>query len=443
MSVKLELSIMLSLIYIYVRGNFIMGIAKEKGELPDETNKEKLIKNETNRIEVKKLLVNNPIISGVFVIAICGMFGCFVSVKCFMAKYDAKYESFESEFDSYVSETKENEKSRDEKIDDIYKNTETMIQRLENHDNRISNIENRISNIEGIFFTKDALKVDPTGNIITGISVQKIEKYNEYRLSSPVWDNNEIIAIDSNTKEKYKASDLINTNILVPYEQDGNNVLFYGKYNELNHWDGNCIINVYRNDNLILVMDAVYEDGTLKNYDQVIPYNTKSGKTAWIVSQRSCIGSDNFGKSWSYIRNDEYKKTFTDETVNNYDVITAERFKVSIGNRLEGFYQGITSDGNYNDNTGNAYLIKYNDDGTVRTLYKGGFYKGQFSDSSGDAWYITKGEDTNYMYYKGNFKYGGPYHTKNGEFKNDLSLEMINEIIGDYSFESPISWKIE
>lgn len=53
--------------------------------------------------------------------------------------------------------------------------------------------------------------------------------------------------------------------------------------------------------------------------------------------------------------------------------------------RMTQYYVGNTSDSKYNDDTGNAYLIKFDESGNVITLYTGRFRNGQLHDESGDA----------------------------------------------------------
>ena len=187
-------------------------------------------------------------------------------------------------------------------------------------------------------------------------------------------------------------------------------------------------------------MEAEYKDGTLLQYRQVIPSVTQAGKNVWVISERESNGDTNSGESWNYIRNDECVKDFDFDSVGGVDMISVEAFKSTINTPAEAYYLGDTSDGMYNDNTGQAYLVKYTEDGTVRTLYVGRFKNGQFHDNTGDAWYITRDEDTEYMYYKGIFKNGAPANNKGSIFENELSIERINEIINGKNFESDLKW---
>ena len=56
---------------------------------------------------------------------------------------------------------------------------------------------------------------------------------------------------------------------------------------------------------------------------------------------------------------------------------------------LEGHYYGIASGGNYNDDTGKAYLVTHKKDKRVQTLHQGRFRGGNTYD---------KGTDNNFKY---------------------------------------------
>ena len=100
--------------------------------------------------------------------------------------------------------------------------------------------------------------------------------------SGPLLKANGIVGSDSKTGKKYKTKNLINKKILVPYTENGQEVYFLGQYNENYHWDGNCTINVYKKNKLVLITNANYDDGELKNYRQVL----EGTNNTWIVSNR-------------------------------------------------------------------------------------------------------------------------------------------------------------
>lgn len=106
-----------------------------------------------------------------------------------------------------------------------------------------------------------------------------------------------------------------------------------------------------------------------------------------------------------------------------------------------GYYSGRTSDGYYNDDTGDAYIIKYFPDGMVKTLYVGKFVDGMFNDRTDNAWYITKEIKTDYMYYKGYFEDGEALGNATSYFEGpSLSIDRINEILKENNFKKELNW---
>lgn len=266
------------------------------------------------------------------------------------------------------------------------------------------------------------------------------DKNDACMVSSPKWGSTDIIATDSDTGEEYTAGQLIDKPLLLSYIEDGQEVYFLGQFNENNHWDGECTINVYKNDQLVLITQAIYDDGEMQSYEQVLPYTNQGEKAVWSISKRQCVGGVNAGESWSYLREKEYTKPFGLNDVTTEDILSVEKFEKYTELQLEGYYYGNTSEGTFNDESGEAYVVKYFADGTVRMLYKGFIKDGKFEDSTDNAWYIVKGEDTDYMYYKGIFKNGKPQNDAESVFKNPVSLDEINEIIDGLKFNCKLNW---
>lgn len=263
-----------------------------------------------------------------------------------------------------------------------------------------------------------------------------------YALSAPSWKNTDIIGTDRINGTVYKAEDLVESKILIPYMDDGKEVYFYGQYNENNNWSGNCIINMYKNNVLTLIMEGYYEDGNLINYKQIIPSTTNNGVDVWIVSERKNEGYYNSGESYNYFRKNNYIKDFEFDNVSTENIFDVESFTSVIDDKLEAYYHGNTSNGYYNDNTGDAYLVKYASDGiTVRMLYVGKFVNGEMDDNTGSAWYIILGYDnTNYHYYTGRFRNGNRIDEYSEKDFPIVTIEEINNIISGKEFNCELNW---
>ena len=351
---------------------------------------------------------------------------------------NGKIEKLENKIDNMESKLGKNM----DKLESIISNN---IDKVESRiSNNIDKVESRITNDvkeakEEFRTALGFIKCFPTDNGLSGMPDVNINieiKAN----SNPNWTAMQTIAIDADTGEKYHAEELINKRILMPYTENGTEVYFFGQYNSKNHWDGDCTINVYENDKLILITDAVYKDGKLQKYKQALPSFNSSGDTVWIISNRICKGKVNQGVSVSYYVDKLPDKGFNIENVEIRNIISVREFQTSLKLGIEGYYSGNTSNGKYNDDTGEAYMAKYFHDGTIKMLYRGKFKNGTLYDTSNDSWYIVKEKDTDYMYYKGPFENNTSKWKDDKYFKNHLTLDEITEFIKDYDFDCSLKW---
>lgn len=250
-----------------------------------------------------------------------------------------------------------------------------------------------------------------------------------------------VIGYRKGTDIKVTAEEISDCKVLLPYKSGDQDVFFYGQINENGRWDGNCILNTYEGDKLVLITDAVYDNGNLISCKQVFFYNLRSGQEVWAYSDY--IRKDGFGSgdTWLYIKESDCIKNLSIDDVAVEDVLSADQFKESFCHNLIAYYAGNTSDGFFNDESGNAYMAYFFEDGSVRLLYCGNFVDGTFNDSTGNAWYIVRNEKTNYMYFKGVFRNGEEVHnSKQVTLPPPLSQEQINEILGDRQFNVSLRW---
>lgn len=243
------------------------------------------------------------------------------------------------------------------------------------------------------------------------------------------FSENQTVAIDASTGEGVTISEISNQKAFYIYQDDNQEILFYGQLTEEGQWDGECLINVYENDILMNITDSVYEEGTLKSYKQVSSFVNNRGITVWSVAYRTIVGEGiSSGESYTYYKVEDCSKRFNKATEEN--LILVEDFQEKYCTIPEGYYYGQTSGGNYNDTTGESYNIKYFENGKIRTLYVGNFVDGEYCDSTGNAWYITKEKNTEYMYYTGEFAHNTATEkaTKDNS-KTELTYDQINEIL--------------
>ena len=339
-------------------------------------------------------------------------------------------------------------------IGKIEEDIASLTERSEENTLAISGINSRLILLEAQFnayiqFSDNAIsnnrEITITNNIIDSLNMEKIKCVS---VNSPVylsegrWNDSDIIAINTNGTQ-YTVGEFRYQKILIPYKNGNQEIFFYGQYNENNHWEGNCIINAYENDKLLFITEAEYSDGNIINYKQVFSYINSSGKV-WGISDRENKGEYNSGVTWNYFFENDYIKEFNFEDVVASDILSINDFKNNFDLSIESFYFGNTSNNHYNDETGNAYIVKYAKDGTVRTLYVGNFIDGAFNDHTGNACDITRYIELNtgYMYYRGNFEDNRVEDNNTGEFELNISLERIKEILNDAHLDLDLNWYI-
>lgn len=257
------------------------------------------------------------------------------------------------------------------------------------------------------------------------------------KIDSPIFERTSLVSYDTlvvkNVSDGRELSlgEVVGKKLLLPYSDENGESIFYGQISKNGNWDGHCIINTYKEDKLELITDAQFADGTLINCHQVFPYQTDKEGDVWAVSSRTKFEGFSTGDTVYVKRSADYIKEFALEQATVENIITAKMFTESFlaSSPMVGYYHGNISDGRFNDSTGDAYLAKFFEDGTVRMLYQGRIKNGDIADSHDEgAWFIGREqEDTIYSYYSGPFKNGHP--TKDEKYWKDVSQDEIQEIL--------------
>ncbi|MBD5395647.1 MAG: hypothetical protein HDR71_15610 [Lachnospiraceae bacterium] len=249
------------------------------------------------------------------------------------------------------------------------------------------------------------------------------------------------ILIDTECGNTYTVEQAINQEILLTYKNGNEEIYFLGQFNENNNWNGECLINVYENNILKSIMEANYDNGRLTTYKQVIKTKTSKGIDVWGISDKEHKEKHNIGVTKNYIYT-VYNQEVSSENVSKEDMIKVDTFEgiMKEVSTLEGYYSGKTSSGLYNDDTGNAYMAKYYEDGTIRLLYRGRFKDGYPEDkrNTEEVWGISYSEEG--LYYVRNV---GRYEKGQAKSRSNkaISIDEINEIVSQYNFECELKWK--
>lgn len=339
-----------------------------------------------------------------------------------------------------VDRLEDDAKELDSQIDTVESNLHNEIKEVKedlrsdiaNVREDVSEVRDCITNLQNLLLS--SVRFSPTEEVAQQISntygnVDRIDSNGRLSLTLT-----SVVAYSDNGTE-FTADQLSDLKLLLPYREGKQEVFFYGQFDEENRWDGDCLVNIYENGTLKLITDAVYESGKLLNFKQAFPDTTTGGQAVWTFSERTSQDDFSTGRTWHYFRNGNYDQSFRFDEVTAKDMVSADAFRGAVGVDLEGYYCGTNSDGHFNDNTGNAHMVKYFPDGTVRTLYVGSFVNGQFEDQSGNAWMIGKNKlEEPYSYYKGTFKNGNPIKDTK-YWRYDLTLEEINAILEKAGFK--------
>ena len=206
------------------------------------------------------------------------------------------------------------------------------------------------------------------------------------------------IGTDSEGKA-YIAKDLIGQTILLTFDQEDKETYFLGQYNDKYHWDGYCIINTYTDGVLNGVSESNFDDGNRLNYES---FYLSDNQGEWIYTDRDCKEDSNDGISIRYKLDYDKQKNFTLTNARASDIIYVENLASYDNKEVLSYYVGSTSDGVYNDNSGDAYLVRYNEDGFVNVFYKGCFQNGSFDDTNAVEIVFDSSNDR-YFLYQGTF----------------------------------------
>lgn len=272
-----------------------------------------------------------------------------------------------------------------------------------------------------------------------GFSMKKMSDTGDKILSPLNWEKDTVI----DEKGQIEARDLIGKQMIATYEVGEIHTVFYGSYNNLLHWQGSCLLNSYNKDNeLVFVMEALYEDGELLCYKQL---SMETGKEPyWLVTKRMVSEDGNQGESWTYYKKEDIKQEFDWDIVSQKDILTMDTVAEKLQGTIRSYYTGTTTEGVYNDDTGNARLVLFDEQEKVNVFYQGKFVNGTMEDDTGEAWEIARDSQKGigYIYQKGIFR-GGKCVKSTEPVDTDLSLNKILSYLKKYGIENIWRWEVD
>lgn len=310
--------------------------------------------------------------------------------------------------------------------EDVSSDLNDMKVSLNDLSERVSSLETDVAMIKGDLYGVQNCNV--TDNFVP----------NMISLNAPVDQaalaDETLIAIDEKTGQEFTVNDLVGQKLLLSYTVDDCENIFYGQFDEKNRWDGHCIINSYRNNKLWFATETQYDDGKVQYYKQAF----FTGDNTIVESTRTHNDDgSNTGTSKCYTCINSVSMEFDFQNVKVTDLVGTTKVLNDCADKLVSYYKGDTKDCVYEDSTGNAYLVKYDIQGSVTLLYKGMFSNGMMNDNTGDAWSVIW-NDSEYEYYKGVFKDG---HRKDEELVQPVNQEQLLDYSIGQGFSCPLQWR--
>lgn len=246
------------------------------------------------------------------------------------------------------------------------------------------------------------------------------------------------IGTDSDGKV-YIAKNLIDQTILLTYTEDDKEIYFLGQYNKNYHWNGYCVINTYdAYGKLNGINESNFDDGNRLDYES---FYLSDKQNEWIYTDSDCKKETNEGISIRYKSNFSKQKNFTATNVRVSDLIYIESMKEYDNKEILSYYMGKTSNGVYNDDSGNAYLVMYNSEGFVSVYYKGNFKDGDFEDENAIEIVLDESDNINkYFLYNGGFTRGERISDDGIKY---ITQDEINTILKENGCKDNFTWYSE
>lgn len=374
--------------------------------------------------------VNNQKISAKAIIEIIGAIFTIVSL---LALLFGAYNYVESKFDKLND--KLNECLKKDEISNLTTDVSEMREYLYSDDGvkdqlgEFSDKMDKVTNLLNI----TAIKADVTTEeyIRSNVSIVDNDISNSTSSISP----DTCIGTDSDGKV-YIAKNLIDQTILLTYNEDDKEIYFLGQYNKNYHWNGYCVINTYDADGKLNgINESNFDDGNRLDYES---FYLSDKQNEWIYTDRDCKKETNEGISIRYKSNFSKQKNFTATNVRVSDLIYIESMKEYDNKEILSYYMGKTSNGVYNDDSGNAYLVMYNSEGFVNVYYKGNFKDGDFEDENAIEIVLDESDNINkYFLYNGGFTRGERISDDGIKY---ITQDEINTILKENGCKDNFTW---
>ena len=276
-----------------------------------------------------------------------------------------------------------------------------------------------------IHYIYDVVYIKPEKEITDLISV---DAGTSLYLASPQWKDDMIIGRDIHMNKEYRPKDLEGRKIVFAYPDEDREIFFKGGFDRELRWDGACILNVYSGRSLSIALKSVFDGGVQTDEKRLI---VDDGRVRYLDMKGMLRGDQ--ADVWEYaIKQPVWEISLEDPDVKK--IVAPESFINMSRGYCMSHYHGYVKHGFYEDDTGDAYLVRFFEDGNVHSLYRGGFRDGKYEDNTGEAGYLIRDRgdaSTMYIGYVGSFEKGMPDLQRRNSFINPVTMAQAERIVND------------
>lgn len=308
--------------------------------------------------------------------------------------------------------------------------------RIDGLEARIDGLDARIDDLGGDFRELKG-RVDGQSVMLANNEFVKTAIYCVSGAEDSVTINDDAVLAEDKVDGDIIASKVRGEKLLLTYDAGGTTNLFYGAFNKYGHWDGQCLINTYRNGMLYAITDATYTDGKLIGCRQAYA-TTVSGEDVWTIALTIVSDNKNVEVSKSFTREKEIPLNFSMDKATIGDLVNINDVKHCLGWQVS-YYSGFSKEGSPSDTSGNAFWIKFNEEGKIVVIQNGIFTNGRLNDHNSNdgikSWEIAWGDK--YYYYEEFFTDGNHDESSIGTV---VTVDEINDLVKDFNFNFTDKW---
>ena len=248
---------------------------------------------------------------------------------------------------------------------------------------------------------------------------------------------------EDSSNNTFNADELIDKTICTFYKgQNGDVCIFLGQYDSNYCWNGSCVICAYKDGRLYYSTEDEYVHGNIKSYTRA---SKSTSSERWLITKKKVLDNNlTIGDTKSYGYHD------IDSRINDIDIYNGtvsyipkisdiytieELYEMLTPNLIKHYYGMYDENGNWEDTTGNAYSIEY-DNGVIKSILKGVFIDNSFM--SGHQYDLTSDEAVTHTYGRFRVKPNGDVLDSSNWDEEILTMEQFSIILNEEQFKDEV-----